>query len=111
MGVAPVTDEMPAQLRAAVTEGSQTAFMNGVHTAVLVTGILALVGAALAVIGLRGRGDEALSSPVSSEATPLDSAAQPRTTATASVTAEIPSSSGTPVSDPESAPVPRAPSR
>ncbi|MEV7078852.1 MFS transporter [Streptomyces sp. NPDC093516] len=56
MGVAPVSEGMPAQLRAAVTEGSHTAFMNGVHTAVLVTGVLALVGAALAVLGLRGRG-------------------------------------------------------
>ncbi|MER8224441.1 MFS transporter [Streptomyces sp. NPDC094143] len=57
MGVAPVSEGMPAQLRAAVTEGSHTAFMNGVHTAVLVTGVLALVGAALAVLGLRGRSD------------------------------------------------------
>ncbi|MEV5355987.1 MFS transporter [Streptomyces sp. NPDC052693] len=56
MGVAPVSEGMPAQLRAAVTEGSHTAFMNGVHTAVLVTGVLALAGAALAVLGLRGRG-------------------------------------------------------
>ncbi|WP_411151703.1 DHA2 family efflux MFS transporter permease subunit [Streptomyces sp. A30] len=116
MGVAPVTDAMPAQLRAAVTEGSQTAFMNGVHTAVLVTGILALVGAALAALGLRGRRDEQVSSPVLSEAAPVDTAAQPGTTAvptaTASVTAEIPSPGGTPVSGrvrgAESAPVPRA---
>ncbi|WP_443060099.1 MFS transporter [Streptomyces sp. NBC_00444] len=57
MGVAPVSDAMPAQLRTAVVEGSHTAFMNGVHTAVLVTGILALVGAALAAFGLRGRKD------------------------------------------------------
>ncbi|WP_419249259.1 hypothetical protein [Streptomyces canus] len=38
-------------------KGSHTAFMNGVHTAVLVTGILALVGAASAAFGLRGRED------------------------------------------------------
>lgn len=57
MGVAPVSDAMPAQLRAAVMEGSHTAFMNGVHTADLVTGVLALVGAALAAFGLRGRED------------------------------------------------------
>ncbi|MGY4745438.1 MFS transporter [Streptomyces sp. ATMOS53] len=57
MGVAPVSDAMPAQLRAAVVEGSHTAFMNGVHTAVLVTGVLALMGAALAAFGLRGRKD------------------------------------------------------
>jgi EmrB/QacA subfamily drug resistance transporter len=57
MGVAPVSEGMPAQLRAAVAEGSHTAFMNGVHTAALVTGGLALVGAALAVLGLRGRSE------------------------------------------------------
>ncbi|MEU1025128.1 MFS transporter [Streptomyces sp. NPDC005904] len=53
MGVAPVSGEMPAQLRAAVTEGSGQAFMNGVHTAVLVTGVLCLLGAILAVAGVR----------------------------------------------------------
>ncbi|MEG8277241.1 DHA2 family efflux MFS transporter permease subunit [Streptomyces sp. AHA2] len=57
MGVAPVSGAMPPSLRAAVTHGSHTAFMNGVHTAVLVTGILALAGAALAALGLRGRKD------------------------------------------------------
>lgn len=57
MGVAPVTDTMPAQLRAAVTEGSQAAFMNGVHTAVAVTGVLALIGAVLAALGIRTKGD------------------------------------------------------
>ncbi|HEY8978040.1 MAG TPA: MFS transporter, partial [Streptomyces sp.] len=55
LGVAPVSDAMPAPLKAAVTEGSHTAFMNGVHTSVLVTGVLALIGAALAVLGLRNR--------------------------------------------------------
>ncbi|MCX4703776.1 collagen binding domain-containing protein [Streptomyces sp. NBC_01373] len=57
-----------------------------------------------------------MSSPVLSEAAPVDTAAQPGTTAvptaTASVTAEIPSPGGTPVSGrvrgAESAPVPRA---
>ncbi|MDQ0753096.1 hypothetical protein QF034_007327 [Streptomyces africanus] len=58
MGVGPVSEAVPAQLRAAVVEGSHSAFMNGVHTAVLVTGVLALVGAALAAFGLRGREDE-----------------------------------------------------
>ncbi|MGW3987938.1 MFS transporter [Streptomyces sp. NPDC004830] len=58
MGVAPVSGAMPAPLRAAVTQGSHTAFMNGVHTAVLVTGVLALAGAALAALGLRRRKDD-----------------------------------------------------
>ncbi|WP_445525784.1 MFS transporter [Streptomyces cyslabdanicus] len=53
MGVAPVEDGMPAQLRAAVVEGSGNAFMNGVHAAVLVTAVLCLVGALLAAVGLR----------------------------------------------------------
>ncbi|GAA4013085.1 MFS transporter [Streptomyces plumbiresistens] len=112
MGVSPVTDAMPAQLRAAVTEGSQTAFMNGVHTAVLVTGILALVGAALAGLGLRRRNDEEKGpDPVASSAVPAsDTPAVP--TATASAAAEVPSSGGIPVSGhvrgAESVPVPQA---
>ncbi|WP_406456730.1 MFS transporter [Streptomyces sp. NBC_00876] len=53
MGVAPVSDGMPAQLRSAVVEGSHQAFMNGVHTAVLVSGLLCLLGALLAVAGVR----------------------------------------------------------
>ncbi|MFE3907805.1 MFS transporter [Streptomyces sp. NPDC059153] len=54
MGVAPVSGNMTEQLRAAVVEGSGQAFMNGVHTAVTVTGVLCLLGAALAAAGLRG---------------------------------------------------------
>lgn len=53
MGVAPVSDAMPAQLRAAVVEGSHGAFMNGVHTEVLATGVLAVLGALAAAIGVR----------------------------------------------------------
>lgn len=52
MGVSPVSEGMPDRLRAAVTEGSGQAFMNGVHTAVTVTGVLCLLGAALAAFGL-----------------------------------------------------------
>ncbi|RPK38735.1 Antiseptic resistance protein [Streptomyces sp. ADI92-24] len=59
MGVAPVSDGMPAQLRSAVVEGSHQAFMNGVHTAVLVSGLLCLLGALLAVVGVR-RSPEAI---------------------------------------------------
>lgn len=47
MGIAPVSPDMPAGLRAAVVEGSGQAVMNGVHTAVLVTGVLCLLGAVL----------------------------------------------------------------
>ncbi|MGW6392626.1 hypothetical protein ACWFR1_19425 [Streptomyces sp. NPDC055103] len=44
---------MPAQLRVAVAEGSHLAFMNGVHTAVLVAGALCVAGATLAAFGVR----------------------------------------------------------
>ncbi|GGU39211.1 MFS transporter [Streptomyces lavendofoliae] len=53
MGVAPVGGDMSAQLRAAVVEGSGQAFMNGVHTAALVTGVLCAAGAVLAAVGVR----------------------------------------------------------
>ncbi|MFJ4621292.1 MFS transporter [Streptomyces sp. NPDC088812] len=53
MGVAPVAEGMPAQLRAAVVEGSGQAFMNGLHTASVVTGLLCVVGAVLAAVGMR----------------------------------------------------------
>ncbi|WP_449487592.1 MFS transporter [Streptomyces sasae] len=104
MGVAPVSDAMPAQLRAAVVEGSHTAFMNGVHTAVLVTGILALVGAALAAFGLRGR-ENATHENTEHDATVPSPAAVPAATG-------VRSSTGIPVSGQvigaESAPVPQA---
>ncbi|MEV1026379.1 DHA2 family efflux MFS transporter permease subunit [Streptomyces sp. NPDC050264] len=55
MGAAPVSDAMPAQLRAAVAEGSHAAFMNGVHIAVLVTGVLCALGAVVSAGVLRGQ--------------------------------------------------------
>ncbi|MEV0901171.1 MFS transporter [Actinoplanes sp. NPDC049802] len=55
MGVAPVTADMPETVRAAVVEGSATAFLNGVHTAALVSGVLCAVGAIVAVAGIRRR--------------------------------------------------------
>jgi EmrB/QacA subfamily drug resistance transporter len=56
MGVAPVSGGMPGRLRAAVAEGSGAAFMNGVHQAVVVTGLLCLAGAVVAALGLRTGG-------------------------------------------------------
>ncbi|MFC8228668.1 DHA2 family efflux MFS transporter permease subunit [Streptomyces sp. NPDC057287] len=53
MGVSPVSADMPAQLRAAVVEGSGNAFMNGVHSAVVVTAVLCVAGALLAGFGMR----------------------------------------------------------
>ncbi|WP_399928830.1 MFS transporter [Streptomyces kanamyceticus] len=53
MGISPTSGDMPTPLRAAVTEGSGQAFINGVHTAALVTGVLCVAGAVLAGVGLR----------------------------------------------------------
>ncbi|MER7571634.1 MFS transporter [Streptomyces sp. NPDC126514] len=53
MGISPVSADMPAGVRAAVIEGSGQAFLNGVHAAVVLTGALCLVGAAVAAAGLR----------------------------------------------------------
>ncbi|MEU3608032.1 MFS transporter [Streptomyces sp. NPDC035033] len=53
MGIAPVPDALPAALRTAVTEGSHQAFMNGVHTSVLVAGTLCALGAVLAATGVK----------------------------------------------------------
>ncbi|MFB7337112.1 MFS transporter [Streptomyces adustus] len=53
MGVAPVSGQTPAQLQDAVIEGSHQAFMNGVHTAALVSAVLAVAGALVAVAGVR----------------------------------------------------------
>ncbi|CAL9448335.1 MFS transporter [Streptomyces sp. enrichment culture] len=58
MGIAPVSGDMPAQLRAAVVEGSGQAFVNGLHSAVTVTGVLCLIGAVVAVAGIRSRSRE-----------------------------------------------------
>ncbi|MEU3948287.1 MFS transporter [Streptomyces sp. NPDC029526] len=59
MGIAPVTSDMPGPLRAAVVEGSGQAFVNGLHSAVTVTGVLCLIGAVVAVAGIKGRAAEA----------------------------------------------------
>lgn len=53
MGAAPVSAEMPTQLKSAVVEGSHQAFMNGVHTSVLVAGALCVLGALMAAMGVR----------------------------------------------------------
>ncbi|MGA4850966.1 MFS transporter [Streptomyces sp. G5(2025)] len=57
MGISPASGAMPTPLRTAVTEAGGQAFINGVHTAALVTGVLCAAGAALAAVGLR-RGAE-----------------------------------------------------
>ncbi|KUH36958.1 MULTISPECIES: MFS transporter [Streptomyces] len=55
MGVAPVSGDMPAALRAAVVEGSGQAFMSGLHVAAVVTGVLCVLGAVVAAAGLAPR--------------------------------------------------------
>ncbi|MEU2509205.1 MFS transporter [Streptomyces sp. NPDC007863] len=53
MGIAPVSEGMPAPLRVAVADGSHQAFMNGVHTSVLVAGTLCVLAALLSAAGIR----------------------------------------------------------
>ncbi|MHA5048158.1 MFS transporter [Streptomyces sp. SD15] len=53
MGISPVSGDMPAQVRAAVVEGSGQAFLNGMHAAAVLTGVLCIAGAALAAAGIR----------------------------------------------------------
>jgi EmrB/QacA subfamily drug resistance transporter len=57
MGIAPVSADMPAALRAAVVEGSGQAFVNGMHAAAVLTGVLCLLGAVLAAVGVRRTAD------------------------------------------------------
>jgi hypothetical protein len=49
--VTPVSDAMPAQLRAAVVEGSGQVFTDGQHPPSVVTGLLGAGGAVLAAVG------------------------------------------------------------
>lgn len=55
-GVAPVSPDMPAQLAEAVTKASYESFMSGLHTAMYVSAVLALISAGLALIVRRGHG-------------------------------------------------------
>ncbi|MEU9578458.1 MFS transporter [Streptomyces chilikensis] len=55
MGIAPISPEMTAELRAAVVEGAGRAFVNGLHAAVVVTGVLCVLGAVVAGAGIRSR--------------------------------------------------------
>ncbi|MEU7474093.1 MFS transporter [Streptomyces sp. NPDC044984] len=59
MGIAPVATDAPAQLKWAIIEGSHSAFMNGVHTAVATAGVLCVAGAVVAAVGVRRAPDHA----------------------------------------------------
>ena len=53
-GLAPTLTHVPAKLQAAVTTGSHLAFMSGLHTALVVSAIIAFVSAVLALGVRRG---------------------------------------------------------
>ncbi len=53
MGGSPPTADLSAGLRAAVVDGSGQAFMNGLHGAAVLAGVLCMIGAAVAAIGVR----------------------------------------------------------
>ncbi|GAA2884085.1 MFS transporter [Actinoplanes cyaneus] len=53
MGIAPVSADLTGNVRAAVIEGAGTAFLHGVHAAALVSGVLCLLAAVVAVVGIR----------------------------------------------------------
>jgi len=53
MGVAPVSDGMADDVRAAVVEAAGTAFLTGLHAAALLTGVLCLLAALVAALGIR----------------------------------------------------------
>ncbi|GIF14373.1 MFS transporter [Actinoplanes teichomyceticus] len=53
MGIAPVTPDMPGTVRAAVIEGAGAAFVAGVHTAALASGVLCLIGAVVSAVFIR----------------------------------------------------------
>ncbi|GAB2816474.1 MFS transporter [Streptomyces chlorus] len=59
MGIAPVSGDMSAEIKAAVIEGSGQAFVNGLHAAVTVTGILCVLGAVASFICIKSRAEEA----------------------------------------------------
>ncbi|WP_129839611.1 MFS transporter [Streptomyces sp. RFCAC02] len=78
MGIPPVSDGMPEQLRSAVVEGSGQAFMNGLHTAALVTGVLCLIGALLAAVAIRHRSAASSDEPAEPAADTAESTAPAR---------------------------------
>ncbi|MDO8211290.1 MFS transporter [Conexibacter sp. CPCC 206217] len=55
-GVAPVTPDMPAELSRQITDASLNAFMSGLHTAMYVSAVLALMSAGIALLVRRGHG-------------------------------------------------------
>jgi len=55
-GVVPVLPGAPSQLSYAITQGSRTAFMTGLHSAMVVAAAAAAVGAVVALFVRRGEG-------------------------------------------------------
>jgi len=54
VGVAPVTQSTPPRLASVITQISHDTFVAGMHTAFLVAAVVALAGAAIALITKRG---------------------------------------------------------
>lgn len=73
-GLAPVPKGASAKLADAVTAGSHAAFMSGLHTTMLVAGIVALAGAAMGPLlrPRQGSGDAPEAASVTVPAHPLD---------------------------------------
>ncbi len=64
-GLAPVPAGASRRLAAAITQGSHTAFMTGLHTTMLVAGVVTLVGAALGpLLRVKGIDDHEVSIPL-----------------------------------------------
>jgi len=53
-GIAPVSPAMPHQLQQAITTAADAAFLHGLHTAMVVAGGLAIIGALLGLLVQRG---------------------------------------------------------
>jgi EmrB/QacA subfamily drug resistance transporter len=69
-GLAPVPPGTAPKLADAITNGSHAAFMAGLHTTMLVAGIVALIGAALGPL-IRSKRIEPVSAPVTLAESPL----------------------------------------
>jgi len=59
VGAAPVTSSTPPRLAAVITQISHDTFVAGMHSAFLVAAVVALAGAAIALITKRGNGGAA----------------------------------------------------
>jgi MFS family permease len=73
VGVAPVTKGMPAEVATAITRVSHDVFSSGMSTAFLVAGVVALAGAAVALL-TRRPAEEETTPPAGATASPAEAA-------------------------------------